>query len=216
MADLGGYRSSFGCFGDTYSTTPNVDRLARRGCIYPNAWASAPVCAPARTAIITGVCPTSTGAEHMRSMSPMPAGWKLFPGYLRDAGYYCTNNGKEDYNLEKPEGTWDVSVDRIGGRGTAGRAGGNAAADQTPCPRQPTRHMDTGATGGRGSRFLPCSTTLQRMKARSSGALIIRTSFTIRPRPRWRPFSRTLRRYAAIGRNTTTSWLLKTLATRCA
>ena len=118
----------FGCFGDTYSTTPNVDRLARRGCIYPNAWASAPVCAPARTAIITGVCPTSTGAEHMRSMSPMPVGWKMFPGYLRDAGYYCTNNGKEDYNLEKPEGTWDVSVDRIGGVGTAGRAGGNAAA----------------------------------------------------------------------------------------
>src|SRR5690349_18751735 len=110
------------CCGDEYSTTPNFDRLARRGCVYDNVWASAPVCAPARTAIITGVCPTSTGAEHMRSMSPMPAGWKMFPGYLRDAGYYCTNNGKEDYNLEKPEGTWDVSAEAVGGRGGAGRA----------------------------------------------------------------------------------------------
>ena len=104
------------CFGDDYSNTPNFDRLAKRGCVYPNTWASAPVCAPARTAIITGVSPTATGAEHMRSMTRMPAGWKMFPGYLRDAGYYCTNNGKEDYNLEKPDGTWDVTQ---GGNGSA-------------------------------------------------------------------------------------------------
>jgi uncharacterized sulfatase len=45
----------------------------------------------------------------MRSMTRMPSGWKMFPGYLRDAGYYCSNNLKEDYNLEKPEGTWDDS-----------------------------------------------------------------------------------------------------------
>src|SRR4051794_22948838 len=110
-----------GCCDDEYSTTPNIDRLAKRGCVYGNVWASAPVCAPARTAIITGVCPTSTGAEHMRSMARMPAGWKMFPGYLRDAGYYCTNNGKEDYNLERPDGTWDVSAgpDKSGGRGPA-------------------------------------------------------------------------------------------------
>jgi uncharacterized sulfatase len=95
--------------GDNYSTTPNLDRLAARGCIYNNAWSNAPVCAPARTTIISGVYPTATGSEHMRSMTRMPAGWKMFPGYLRDAGYYCSNNVKEDYNLEKPEGTWDDS-----------------------------------------------------------------------------------------------------------
>jgi uncharacterized sulfatase len=118
----------FGCCGDPYSVTPYVDRLARRGCVYDNCWASAPVCAPARTAIITGVCPTSCGGEHMRSFSHMPAGWKMFPGYLRDAGYYCVNNGKEDYNLHKPEGTWDISVGMVeyadpGGPEAAPRAG---------------------------------------------------------------------------------------------
>ncbi len=122
------------CCGDEYSTTPHFDRLARRGCVYDNVWASAPVCAPARTAIITGVCPTSTGAEHMRSMSPMPAGWKMFPGYLRAAGYYCTNNGKEDYNLAKPEGTWDVSAEAMAGRGGA-RGGGNTGG--IPAPANP-------------------------------------------------------------------------------
>lgn len=95
--------------GDEYSITPNLDRLARRGCAYRNAWSNAPVCAPARTTIISGVYPPATGTEHMRSMVPMPAGWKMFPGYLREAGYYCSNNVKEDYNLEKPEGTWDDS-----------------------------------------------------------------------------------------------------------
>jgi arylsulfatase A-like enzyme len=119
----------FGCYGDSYSVTPFVDRLAQRGCIYDNCWGSAPVCAPARTAIITGLCPTSCGAEHMRSFSNLPAGWKMFPGYLRDAGYYCVNNGKEDYNIHKPEGTWDISVGMVEyqdpiGSSTRGATGG--------------------------------------------------------------------------------------------
>lgn len=120
------------CCGDEYSTTPNIDRLAKRGCVYDNVWASAPVCAPARTAIISGVCPTATGAEHMRSMTRMPAGWKMFPGYLRDSGYYCTNNGKEDYNLEKPPGTWDVSWEVGMPAGQPGAGANNIAAAMNP------------------------------------------------------------------------------------
>ena len=33
----------------------------------------------------------------------------MYPQFLREAGYYCTNNSKEDYNLVKPEGVWDES-----------------------------------------------------------------------------------------------------------
>lgn len=95
--------------GDQYSVTPNLDRLAARGSHYFNAWSNAPVCAPARTTIISGMYPPATGAEHMRSMTRLPEGMKLFPSYLREAGYYCTNNDKEDYNVLKPEGTWDDS-----------------------------------------------------------------------------------------------------------
>jgi uncharacterized sulfatase len=60
----------------------------------------------------------------------MPAGWKMFPGYLRDAGYYCVNNGKEDYNLEKPDGTWDISW--TGGGGQARRQAQPAATKAAP------------------------------------------------------------------------------------
>ena len=95
--------------GDDYSVTPNLDRLCARSTTYMNAWSNAPVCAPARTTIISGMYPPALGAEHMRSMTKLAPDMKMFPGYLREAGYYCTNNVKEDYNLEKPEGTWDAS-----------------------------------------------------------------------------------------------------------
>lgn len=98
-----------GCYGDRYATTPNLDRLAARGLTYTRAWSCAPVCAPARTAIISGLYPTSTGSEHMRSLVPLPVGFRMYPQFLRDAGYYCTNNQKEDYNLEQPGRVWDES-----------------------------------------------------------------------------------------------------------
>ena len=97
-----------GAYGDDYATTPNLDALAARGLIYRNAWSTAPVCAPARTTIISGLYPVSTGAHHMRSESRLPEGFRFFPELLREAGYYTTNNSKQDYNLEKPGGEGSV------------------------------------------------------------------------------------------------------------
>lgn len=96
-----------GCYGDKYSDTPNLDALANKGMIYTRAISNAPVCAPARTTIISGMYPTSTGAEHMRSMTSLPDDYKMYPVYLRERGYYCTNNSKEDYNLEKDGQVWN-------------------------------------------------------------------------------------------------------------
>jgi len=98
-----------GCYGDRFATTPNIDRLASQGVIYARAWSNAPVCAPARTTLISGMYPPSTGSEHMRSMVPYPKDKQMFPQLLRAAGYYCTNNSKEDYNLTKPGPVWDES-----------------------------------------------------------------------------------------------------------
>jgi len=96
-----------GCYGDKYADTPNLDGLAAKGMIYTRAISNAPVCAPARTTIISGMYPTSTGAEHMRSMTQLPKGFKMYPVYLRELGYYCTNNSKEDYNLAKDGEVWN-------------------------------------------------------------------------------------------------------------
>jgi uncharacterized sulfatase len=101
-----------GCYGDRYAVTPHLDRLAARSLRYLHCWSNAPVCAPARTAIISGVYPPSTGSEHMRSQTRMPAFMRMYPQFLREAGYYATNNSKEDYNLDKPDGVWDDSSPR--------------------------------------------------------------------------------------------------------
>ena len=98
-----------GCYGDRLARTPHVDALAARGMLFRHAWSNAPVCAPARTTLITGMLATSLGAEHMRSQVALPAGMKLLPEHLRELGYYCTNNSKEDYNLITPEKIWDES-----------------------------------------------------------------------------------------------------------
>lgn len=95
--------------GDTYATTPNLDEFAKSALRYKTCWSNAPVCAPARTTLITGMYATTLGAEHMRSEVRLPNDVRLFPHYLRDAGYYCTNNAKEDYNVIKPGQVWDES-----------------------------------------------------------------------------------------------------------
>ena len=56
-----------GCYGDEFATTPNLDKLASEGILYTHAYANAPVCAPARNTIITGVYANSGGHEQMRS-----------------------------------------------------------------------------------------------------------------------------------------------------
>ncbi|MEC7585184.1 MAG: sulfatase-like hydrolase/transferase [Planctomycetota bacterium] len=106
-----------GCYGDDYADTPNLDGLAARGLRYLNVWSNAPVCAPARTAIISGLYPTSTGSQHMRSQARLPAGMSMFPQLLREAGYYCVNRAKKDYNLEETGRLWDVSSGKAHWRG---------------------------------------------------------------------------------------------------
>lgn len=98
-----------GCYGDSIAITPNIDALAAKGMIFKVAWSNAPVSAAARTAIISGMYPSSTGSEHMRSMQAMPEGTHMYPYFLKKAGYYCSNNSKEDYNLLKTNDLWDES-----------------------------------------------------------------------------------------------------------
>ncbi|MDY0167661.1 MAG: sulfatase-like hydrolase/transferase [Thermoguttaceae bacterium] len=98
-----------GCYGDPYATTPNLDRLAAGGVRYTNAFAVNGQCAPSRSCLITGVYPWSLGSQHMRSSVRLPEVVKCFTEYLRTAGYYCSNNSKEDYNCHAPQEAWDES-----------------------------------------------------------------------------------------------------------
>jgi len=92
---------------------PNVERLAQHGLVFNNAYSCGPVCSVARSTIISGRYAPALGAQYHRKASPvtMPPGLKMFPAYLREAGYYTTNNSKTDYNFlpEFAKGVWDES-----------------------------------------------------------------------------------------------------------
>jgi uncharacterized sulfatase len=98
-----------GCYGDAYAITPNLDRLASQGVRYTRAFATASVCTPARSCLITGVYANSLGTQHLRGPVPRPQHVRCFTEYLREAGYYCSNNAKEDYNFVTPKTAWDES-----------------------------------------------------------------------------------------------------------
>ncbi len=125
--DLGPYLPMF---GDSTVETPHLSRLAREGVVYTHFFSPSGVCAPSRAAIATGMYPTRIGANHMRTgpwyrfdvpeevirnyPTPVyeampPAGTHMMSTYLREAGYYCSNNAKEDYQFRRELTAWDES-----------------------------------------------------------------------------------------------------------
>ena len=103
--DLGCYAGVWP--GAEYARTPNLDALAARGVRFDNAFAAAPICAPARSAIVTGCFPTAIGTMHMRSKAVPPPEVRLLPQLFREAGYYCTNNWFTDFQVDVPEPAFD-------------------------------------------------------------------------------------------------------------
>jgi arylsulfatase A-like enzyme len=112
--------ANFSCYGETLISTPHLDGLAAEGVQFTNAYVTAPVCSPNRSAFITGMYQTSIGAHHHRSgrgklKIHLPAGVRPIPQLFQEAGYYTSitswpngarsQMGKTDYNFE-----WDKSM----------------------------------------------------------------------------------------------------------
>ena len=106
--DISPYLGSYSC---PEAQTPNLDRLAEQGVRYTHAYANAPVCAVARSTLLTGMYSTTIGTHQMRSYVQLPASIPAYPKILRKAGYYCTNNSKKDYNsnFSNDKDLWDES-----------------------------------------------------------------------------------------------------------
>ncbi len=121
------------CYGETAIETPNIDRLAREGVLFRNAFSTSPVCSPARSALITGMYQTSINAQHHRSYrykvkNELPEFVETLPRTFQNHGYYTVlahvqhpakqryfpanpkNLGKSDYNFE-----WDTEIYDSGG-----------------------------------------------------------------------------------------------------
>lgn len=103
-------------FDEAGAPTPNIAKLAEDGLLFEHAFSNSPVCSVARTTLQTGCFGPRIGTQfHRKSkLAEMPEGLRMFPSYLREAGYYTTNNSKKDYNAVEGKGVWDESSKKAG------------------------------------------------------------------------------------------------------
>lgn len=98
LADDLGY-GDLGCYGQTVIWTPNLDRLAREGLRFTQAYAGSTVCAPSRCALMTG---RHTGHAYIRGNTstppegqrPLPEGTETLGSIMKRAGYATGAFGK--------------------------------------------------------------------------------------------------------------------------
>jgi uncharacterized sulfatase len=119
-------------FDPAGAPAPHIEAMAAHGVTFDRAFSNAPVCSVARTTLITGCYAPRIGTQfHRRHVAvPMPPGLQMFPAYLRAAGYYTTNNSKEDYNAVKGSDVWSES-------------GKNASWTKRPNETTPFFHVQT-------------------------------------------------------------------------
>lgn len=98
-------------FDENGTSTPNIEKLADNGVLYTHAFSNAAVCSAARSTLISASYGPRLATHYHRKIEqvPMPNSVKMFPYYLRKAGYHTTNNSKEDYNIIKTDSVWNES-----------------------------------------------------------------------------------------------------------
>ncbi|ANE45908.1 arylsulfatase [Paenibacillus swuensis] len=89
-----------GVHGNPLGLTPNFDRVAVRGTHLYHSFTCQPVCGPARSAMQTGLYPTTTGCH--RNQIPLPEGTRTLAHYFREAGYRTGYIGKWHLADENP------------------------------------------------------------------------------------------------------------------
>ncbi len=107
--------SQIGCYGSNYYETPNIDRLAREGMRFTDAYAACPVCSPTRASIMTGKYPARlhltdfiAGGSFPYEKYNQPEWQKYLPleeitiaEVLKTAGYATASFGKWHLSIDK-------------------------------------------------------------------------------------------------------------------
>src|SRR5215213_1769092 len=83
-----------GCAGHPFSKTPHMDRIAREGSRFLNAFAVTPLCSPSRATLLTGLYPHTHGIRDNTDRSAQSHKLVTFPQWLQRAGYRTAFIGK--------------------------------------------------------------------------------------------------------------------------
>jgi len=89
--------AELGCYGNTFNETPNLDRLAKQGMRFTDAYTAAPVCSPYRAALMTGQYPARTGiTDYLRpnDKKHLSTEYITISEALKNAGYATGIIGK--------------------------------------------------------------------------------------------------------------------------
>lgn len=108
-ADDLGY-GDLGCYGSKAIQTPNVDRLAKEGLRFTDAYATSSTCTPSRYALMTGQYPwRKSGTGILQGDAPLiiPPGSATLPAILQKAGYQTAVIGKWHLGLGTPDAPAD-------------------------------------------------------------------------------------------------------------
>ena len=84
--------NDLGCYGNDVVKTPNIDRMAKEGLTFTNAFLTASSSSPSRCSIISGRYPHSNGAAELHT--PLPENEIPFPLLLKQNNYYTCQAGK--------------------------------------------------------------------------------------------------------------------------
>lgn len=100
---------NLGAYGDEYATTPNLDEMAENGVLFNQAYATAPICSPSRSCLISGLYATSLGTQHLFSAIDIPEYVLTIPEYLEEKNYFTAMYGKTGFNFnpDRPETRYD-------------------------------------------------------------------------------------------------------------
>ena len=126
-------RPELGCYGVDTVHSPNIDRLAKKGMLFQNAYVQYPVCNPSRSSFLSGLRPHETGIL----TNPVPFRSKLpdlvtLPQLFRESGYFTAGIGKVFHSGQDTHGhpapfqdpqSWDHFFDSTGTLPAAGRTG---------------------------------------------------------------------------------------------
>ncbi|MFV2068013.1 MAG: sulfatase, partial [Pirellulales bacterium] len=141
---------------------PQIEALAAHGLTFDHAFSNAPVCSVARTTLATACYGPRIGTQFHRryKIAPMPEGLRMFPAYLRDAGYYTTNNSKKDYNAVEGEGVWDESSRKASWRHRPDKSQPFFHMQSHPASHESSLHFSQGVYANEATTTDPASVTL--------------------------------------------------------
>jgi arylsulfatase A-like enzyme len=110
-------RDWIGYYGrNPQAQTPNFDRLAKLATSFTRAYCASPVCNPSRTALMSGMRPSTTGVyENNIDFRPLVAPDKMLTTAFRNAGYFVHGAGKIYHEAYRRPTEWDDYLEREGG-----------------------------------------------------------------------------------------------------